>query len=260
MNLRKILLSAAAAAVLSSSFSFPAHAQAKDSFIDNADLVSSSREDEISEELNTLKEKYDCDVVIYTVQDNSVTNTRKYADDLYSECGFDKDGIMFFVNISTKDWYISTSGSCINAFTDAGIDYMSEQFIPELSDGDYAAAFETYTDLCSDFLKQAETGRPYDSGNLPKEPFKFFKFILIAIIAGLVIALISVGAMMSQLKTVRRKNEASDYKKSGSLRLNENREIFLYKKVDKRRKEQSEGSSTHTSSSGDTRGGSGGSF
>lgn len=57
--------------------------------------------------------------------------------------------------------------------------------------------------------------------------------ILISLAIAMIIAAIIVGCMISQLKTVRHKAGASDYKKQDSFRLDESRDTFLYKRVTK---------------------------
>jgi len=65
--------------------------------------------------------------------------------------------------------------------------------------------------------------------------------------------------MKGQLKSVRFKSAASDYTKAGSMNVTESRDLFLYRTVSRREKprENSGGSSTHTSSSGRSHGGGG---
>lgn len=81
---------------------------------------------------------------------------------------------------------------------------------------------------------------------------------------GFVIAVIISVVMRSGMKTVRMKPDAADYMKSGSLHINKSRDMFLYNHVTRTAKPKEEssdgGSSTHTSSSGETHGGSSGSF
>ena len=77
------------------------------------------------------------------------------------------------------------------------------------------------------------------------------------------IALIITGIMRGQMKTVRMKPDAADYMVDGSLQITRSNDIFLYHQVTKTAKpkdDDSGGSSVHTSSSGETHGGSGGSF
>jgi uncharacterized protein len=65
-----------------------------------------------------------------------------------------------------------------------------------------------------------------------------------------------------QLKSVALQKRATDYMKPGSLNITDSRDFFLYRHIDRTEKaEKSEGgSSTHTSSSGNTYGGKGGKF
>ena len=82
----------------------------------------------------------------------------------------------------------------ITVFTDAGIEYIGKQIKGDLSDGNFAGAFDKFADLCDDFITQARTGEPYDVKNLPKEPLSLI-WIPIAIVVGFVLSLIIVGNM-----------------------------------------------------------------
>lgn len=58
-------------------------------------------------------------------------------------------------------------------------------------------------------------------------------WILIALVIGLVLAMIATRQMKSELKTVHSKAAANDYVKSGSLDITESREVFLYNQITK---------------------------
>lgn len=234
---------------------------------DEAGLLDSAEAEELESKLDEISERHQVDVVVVTVESLNGKNTVAYADDFYDENGYgygsDRDGILLLISMESCDWYISTCGYGITAITDAGRDYMSGQFRPYLSDGEYAEAFTVFADLCDEFITQAENGTPYDTGNLPKKPFSVGRNLLIALAVGLAAAFIITGIMKGQLKTVRRKSAANHYMKNGSLNLVESRDFFLYSHVDRHEKpkeNQSGGSSTHTSSSGTTHGGGGGKF
>ena len=62
--------------------------------------------------------------------------------------------------------------------------------------------------------------------------------ILIAIVAGIIIAAIIIGMQVSALKSVSERHEASDYVKQGSLQLSQKQDVFLYKKLEKTEKQQ----------------------
>ena len=115
------------------------------------------------------------------------------------------------------------------------------------------------------FLTQAKTDKPYDKGNLPKEPISIF-LIPIVIGIGMLIARFIVKETENQLETVRPALAANSYIKENSLNITKSEDQFLYNTVNKtaKPKETSSssggGSSTHTSSSGRTHGETGGKF
>lgn len=233
--------------------------------LDMADLLTDSEEEALNEKLDEISIRQDMDVVVATTDDLEGFSVAEYADLLYEGCEFGygsgKDGLMLLISMEDRDWYISTCGYGITAFTDAGIDYIGEQITSDLSDGNYAAAFTSYAELCDDFITQARSSDPYDSGNLPSQPLSLV-WIPIALVIGFVIAKIIVGNMKSELKTVRKQAAANSYVKSGSMNITESRDLFLYHTVTKaaKPKNSSSGSSTHRSSSGTTHGGGGGKF
>ena len=230
--------------------------------VDDADLLSASEEADVLKKLDKIKATYGMDAVIVTVDSTEGLPPMAFADDFYDYGGYGKDGVLLLVSMEDRDWWISTSGYGITAFTDAGLEYLSEQFLDDLSDGEYAKAFHTFADQCRDFIDQARTGKPYNSGNLPKKPFGVVKHLLIALAGGLIVALIITGSMRSKLKTVRRQPKATSYVVPGSMQVTRSSDMFLYRHVDRTEKEEkrSGSSTTHTSSSGNTHGGSGGKF
>ena len=121
-----------------------------------------------------------------------------------------------------------------------------------------------FADLCEKFIIQALSGEPYDVENLPEETVPFYMIFLISLVVGFVIALIVTGVMRSRMKTVHMKPDAADYMKKNSLNLTRCGDMFLYNQVSRTAKPKEDssggGSSTHTSSSGETHGGSSGSF
>ena len=236
--------------------------------VDNADLLTDSEESTLLSKLNEISERQQTDVVVVTADTLDGKTPMDYADDFYDYNGYgfgaDKDGVLLLVSLEDRDWWMSTTGYGITAITDAGIEYISEKFLSDLSDGDYADAFTTYAELCDDFFTQARSGQPYDTGHMPKQPFNIARNLLIALIVGFVIALIATGVMKGKLKTVRFQSAASNYVKANSMNVTESRDMFLYTHVDRRAKpkdtDSSSGSGTHTSSSGSTHGGGGGKF
>ena len=266
--MKRKLLSVLFAVVICFSAAIPVCAEESLSrLMDNADLLTDSEETSLLSQLDNISEKQEMDIVVVTTDSLEGYTPQEYADNVFDYCGYgigdNRDGLLLLVSIEDNDWHISTSGYAITAFTDAGREYMSEQFLPYLSDGEYYKAFSTYADLCDQFITQAKTDEPYDVGNLPKEPFKIWFNVLIALGIGFVFAIIVVLYMKSKLKSVRFQPAASSYVRNGSMNVTQSGDFFLYSHLDRRARPKdndSGGSSTHTSSSGSTHGGGGGKF
>lgn len=243
--------------------------------VDQAGLLSDSEEAELSDKLDEISERQQVDVVVVTVNSLEGASVIDYADDFYDYNGYgfgaEHDGILFLISMEERDWYISTSGFGITAVTDAGNQYMSEKFLPDLSGGEYAEAFRIFAEQCDDYITQARTGTPYDVDNIPTEPFSHVGALIIAVVAGFVIALIVTGIMRLSLHSVHKQTTADSYMKKNSLRLTREHELFLYKNITRTEKPKENpssrssasrpgGSTTHISSSGRTHGGGGGKF
>lgn len=252
--------------VLCLSTMFPVFAAESSSrIIDQADLLTSSEESALLRKLDEISTRQNMDVVVATTSTLEGASVQEYAERLYLEGGFgygdSKDGLLLLISMEDSDWYLSTCGYGTTAFTEAGSEYIGKQITPDLSNGNYAAAFTTYAKLSDDFITQARTGKPYDSSNLPREPLSMI-WIPIALVVGFIVSKIIVGRMESELKTVRTQAAANNYVTKGSMQITDNRDLFLYHNVTKTEKPKNNTSenNTHRSSSGTTHGGTGGKF
>ena len=235
--------------------------------VDEADLLDSDEYSAVKDKLDEISERQEFDVVIVTVESIGTKTPRAFADDYYDENGYgfgsDHDGILLLISMEERDWYISTCGYGITAFTDAGIDYIGEELVYWMSDGYYKDAFNTFADLCDKFVTQARTGEPYDGDFMPKEPFEPVITLIICLVIAFVISLIVTGVMKGKLKSVAHQTRAAEYVRPGSMNITCANEFFLYRtmsRVPRPKESSSSGSSTHTSSSGRSHGGGGGKF
>ena len=239
---------------------------------DSAQLLTEDEDNELEASLEELSVRQSFDVVIATIDSldgEGYTSMEEYADDLYDYCQFgygaNRDGVLLLISKGDRKWHISTCGYGITAFTDAGIQYLGQQMTPDMADGDYATAFRTFIRWTDAYVTAAREGHPYDVNNMPHEPLSMM-YLGLALVIGLVTALIVTGVMKSQLKSVAPQPDASSYVRQGSMRLTNQRDHFLYRDVHRTERPKasdssdSGGSSTHTSSSGTTHGGGGGSF
>ena len=261
--MKKKYLSFLCLLLLCVSLILPAYAaEAAPRLVDNADYLTDSEEAALLNKLDEISTRQGLDVVIVTIPALLGEDITACADDFYDENAYLPDGILLLISDYDREWAISTAGYGITAFTDAGQEYMTAQFIDALSEGLYSVAFDTYAELCDEIITLAKAGTPYDVGTLPKEPFRVVRSLLVSLGIGLVAALIATGSMKGKLKTVHAQTAAAQYVKPGSMNITESREMFLYSQIRRHKREEKEsgGSSTHKSSSGRTHGGSSGKF
>lgn len=237
---------------------------------DGAELLSSEEAAALREKLQAVSDKYDCDVLILTVDSLGGKTPTQYADDYFDYNGYGRnstaDGILFMLSMEDRDWAISTCGRCIQAFTDNGQAYMIGKMKGDLKLDRFAAALETYVETCDELLEMYENGKPYDKpqGTLYKIMHVSVPIgILLSLAIGFLLAGIPLGRMKSAINNVKWQKNASDYSRPGSMQLQQSFDQFLYTNTTRVKVESSSssgGSSTHTSSSGRTHGGSSGKF
>lgn len=232
--------------------------------VDQADLLTEAEEASLNARLDEISERQQVDVTVVTVPEiQSGFTVESYADGIYELCdygfGAEHDGVMFMVSMAERDWHIVTEGYGITAFTDYGIEYIGDQMKSDLGAGNYAAAFETYASYADSFITQAKDGNPFD---VPKKPFPLHIAAIVSALMAFIGSGAHVGGLQRELKSVEKQRTANSYTREGSMQLTTQRDIFLYNKIDrvKKEKKSSGGSSTHTSSSGRTHGGGGGKF
>lgn len=235
--------------------------------VDNADLLSEEEETALLAQLEDISERQECEVAVVTVESLEGKTSTQYADDFYDYNGYgygaNKDGILLLISMEDRDWAISTYGYGITAFTDAGQEYLMDQVLPALRDGDYAEAFSVFAEQCDVFLTQAADGEPYDGRNIPQSNAgsDIWMHLGISLVFGLIVSLVLMLYHTGRQKGIRSQPDANEYLKEGSLDVTHSRDLFLFRTVHRtRRPEENRGSSTHTSSSGRTHGGSSGHF
>ena len=235
--------------------------------VDTAQLLTTDEVKSLTEKINEISERQQFDIVVVTVNSLDGKTPQEYADDYYDYNGYgfgeNNDGCLLLISLEDRDWYISTTGYGITAFTDAGIEYIGKQLVDDMGDEKWFKAFTNFADLADDFVTQAKSGNPYDAGRLPKSVGGIIKSILLSLGIGLFAAFIITNKIKKNYtKAVHEKADARDYLVNGSLQVTGSYDNFLHTNVTRRAipKDDSSGSSTHTSSSGTTHGGEGGKF
>lgn len=204
----------------------PLSSQALDSrLIDGADLLTAGEKIRIESILDRVSDQYGVDIVIATVDSAAGHSVDAYVEYYYDSnnlgTGSRRDGALLLICMAEREYRILSNGMVGDAIDDSAIDSIGDSIVDDLSDGEYAVAFETFARECAYYIDGHLNGFPFPAG----------RNMLICLVVGLVIALIVTGIMRSQLKSVRRQPGAGEYTKPGSMQLTHSSDLYLYRHV-----------------------------
>ena len=215
--------------------------------LDYAVLMSTDEAVSLADHFSDFRNSYGLDIVILTVPNLMNTPIDAFADDFYDNNGYGEDGLLFLLDIDSRQWYISTSGRASDMLSDGELEKIGEKVVPYFSKGQYYEGFDHFLDILPGYLDIDKEG----GINL-----------LLSLFAGAGIAGIALLVMRSTMNSKNPQRSAAAYTVENSYHLRQHLDLFLYSNVTKRAKPKNDSSdsSTHRSSSGRTHGGRGGSF
>ncbi len=238
--------------------------------IDDANLFSSSEYEEATAILEEVSNKYGVDIAILTVNGLQGKTIRDFSDDFYDEHGYgtgeDKSGVLWVIDMDSRESYISTSGEGISAVTDYGKDLMAGRLNPYLSSGDYLGAVREYSQVMDEYFQAERSGQPIDNyGPEPgeREPVGAGTYAaggVASVAGGFGLSFAATGAMKRKMKSVRRQSSANAYASNAGIQLTENTDRYLYHRIvavpiPRNDGPRGGGSSVHMSSGGHMHGG-----
>jgi uncharacterized protein len=220
---------------------------------DEADLLTDSEEVTLVEKLKDVSRACNAQLVVVTIASMDGGDIDSYVDYLYDSMGFgygeNHDGVLLLVCMDPREYRILSNGYAGTAIGPDQIDTLCDFMETYLPNGYYTSAFHSFADQSGEFLEYYLMG----------SPFKVGKSLAISLIIGIIAGLIVAFILKGQLKSVRKQNQAYGYVKPGSMTVNIQYDIFLYRTVTRTKKQKRVESTS--SGSGDTaRSKGGGSF
>ena len=228
--------------------------------VDEADILTADEEKALDTKLAAVEQSHKVRILVGTMKDTGGAALGKVANNVVDQIPGENGTIVLLLSMKERDWYISTDNKMRTRITDGkAVDYLAGEFLPDLKEGKYAAAFTAFAATTDEMLTYYEKeGEPYDPANA---------FNLMALGIALAWALILGGTIYYVLyeyeSNVRSAAEADAYLNHDSFRLTQDEDNFLYTTVTRRakeKKESSSGSNVSTSSSDSSHGGGGGKF
>ncbi|MBQ2726317.1 MAG: TPM domain-containing protein [Clostridia bacterium] len=273
--------------------------------VDDAGLLSSYEASELNAVLDEISLRQEMSVAVITVDElPDGYSSQSYADDIFDYYGYgygtSDDGILLLLSMEERDWAVTTYGYGITAFPDGIIDLIMNDSLYYISDGDYFGGFSCFAQLCDEYITKAKNGYMGDDTYVGYDPFfgtgdGYYSsddsmaiiggadgpttvtvsgsnpFALpVSLIVGFLFSGLIVGVWKNELRTVNMKSGASDYAKRDSINITLSRDLFLYRTVNRTRRQTEQhnnrsggmhsGTSVHRSSSGRSHGGRSGKF
>jgi uncharacterized protein len=149
--------------------------------MDDADLLSQAEEQALAQKLMEVGTAYNAQIIVATVASADGQDPDYMVNDLYDSMGFGygelRDGVLLLVCMDPREYRILSNGYAGNAIDPSVIDTIGDAIVSDLSDGDYADAFEIFAEKCGYYL----------NGYLNGFPFKTGRNLVISLVVGLVL-------------------------------------------------------------------------
>ena len=202
---------------------------------DYADLLSEADEQEMHLWITDMQENWGMDLAYLTTNDTEGKSVQQYGADFYIEhdlgLGENNDGVIFVLDMGSREGQIITCGKAIDIYTDYYIDQMWDNMVGCLSDGDYYNAFfSLYMDmneLAGDYEKYQKDPDSFLSDYSKAQKTKsLLTSAVIAAVFALVIAALAVSSMRKSCKNVKPYTDGRAYLKENGYHLSVNRDSF----------------------------------
>ena len=133
--------------------------------VDSAEVLTTDELEILKSKLAQISDENNIDVGVVTVDYLDGKSAQEFANDLFEQNKFGKgenrDGILLLVATEDREWAMSTHGSAKEAFNEEGLDYLSGEFLPYLSEDDYYSAFENFANNARELGAMYVLGDPY---------------------------------------------------------------------------------------------------
>ena len=259
----------------------PALAADSQRVFDEGGLLSPAEEDALHERIAALQASTGMDFVVLTSkQAHGDVDQQTVADEYYDRFGFGLDeensGVLYYIDLYERQYYLSTTGRMIDYLTDERIQRVLDAMESGMRSGDYAAALEAGLSRTEQFIRAGipEGQYRYDvvTGQRLTARHKALTTgeILAALVAGVVVAAM-VMALVRRSYRLKGSTYSYNFAENSQVRLTRDDDVYLRTTTTRAPKVQNNGggnggggfgggSGVHSSGGGVSHGGGGRGF
>ena len=234
---------------------------------DSAGILTEEEDTALNSLADELCAKYGCEIIIVTVPGLEGWNVEELNEAIFSQyefgCGAEKSCVMLLLSMEERDFDMLAHGYGNTVFTDYGKEQLMDCVLPYLGRNDWYGGFYEFISLCGSYLETAQNGAPVDvySDYVPGYGYTDYDpgpqltpvKLVIALIAGLIVALIVSGVQKAKMKSTAIQTRADRY--MSELELTEREDRYTHTTKTKTPRSTSSGGSrsgggTHVNSGG----------
>lgn len=212
---------------------------------DDADLLTAEEEANLQTMCQEVQQDWGLDLAYLTTYDTKGMSVREYGADVYVEknlgVGEEDSGIIFVMDMGTREAQIVTCGKAIDIFTDYYIEVIWKEIQGYLSDGDFyggmVALRDNIDNYCGEYEAYQENPNAYvspyqkESDSFLSEyrvsqKSKVLMFAGMAALFSLVVAGIGVASMRKSCRNIRPFTDGRAYLKENGYHLRINQDTF----------------------------------
>ncbi len=209
---------------------------ASEKIYDFADLFSNDEEKKLYDQILKYISKYNLDLAVVTIDHNNKQSASSYAQDFYDYNyfgkGLENSGLLFLIDMESREIYISTTGLAIELYNDYRIDKILDGIFNYMSRKEYYTGTSSFVRLVSSYAdidKSKDKEYIISNGSLVKD----YSYIGYVVIAAIVITVIAILIMVRMNHLVFKASSSKDYLNRKTKKISRVSDVFLGSHVTK---------------------------
>lgn len=206
---------------------------------DFAEVLTDSEELALYKQIETFVNETNMDLVVVTIKNNPVDNTKDYAHNFYNFNYFKKDGVLFLIDFDESGIYMVTNGKAYDLFPNSRMQPILKNIYNKILKKEFYTACSMFVNSVSGFVGIGPSTRGEDvvidvDGTVHKE-----SIVIKALVVAFIGTAIGMIILVSMNKMVKPAISSREFLNKESVVINDISDNLVDSKTVKRRKNKS---------------------